>query len=351
MTSYVHLRRYGKPKGDEVASIELSGDGEVIWRGRRLDLRTGLQGDWFKGFAPALDGRYLRYAARGATDSRTRLEIVHPDGRVVTTEPIEIFRGARFVGPHLVVEDSYKKPPAVIDETGHIAARLAKTAHNATTFDPNDGRTLWYVEQTTIAQYEIATQATVRRIEAPPGHVFLGIAVAPSGHVLTFERTTKNHQSYHSDDDRLVLLDAEGNRVRDRPGAGMSIAPLGERFVVSHHTEKRFVIYDITLEPVAAVAMFEPERGGHNTLVALPSGREWIAIGGRGEWDHYGEPSLAPTSPAVSDEAPSARNAASTRTSARKPSAKQPASKASAKKPASKPSAKKPAAKGAAKKR
>jgi hypothetical protein len=335
MTSYVHLRRYGKPKGDEVASIEVAGDGEVIWRGRRWNLRRGVQGDWFKGFCPALDGRYLRYAARGATDSRTRLEIVHPDGRVVTSEPIEIFRGAQFVGPHLVVEESYKKPPCVIDDTGHIAARMPKTAHNAATFDPRDGRTLWYVEQASIAQYEIATQATVRRIEAPPGHVFLGIAVAPSGHVLTFERTTKNHQSYHTDDDRLVVFDAAGARVRDRAGAGMSIAPLGDRFVVSHHKERRFVIYDLTLEPVGAVAMFEPERSGHNTLVALPSGREWIAIGGRGEWDHYGEPSLAPTSPAETDEP-------------RKPSSAKPRTKAAAKKPAK---AKKLATKGAAKKR
>jgi hypothetical protein len=336
VTSYVHLRRYGKAKGDETASIEVAGDGEVIYQGRRWNLRTGSQGEPFNGFCPALDGRYLRYAPRGATDSRTRLDVVYPDGHVVTSEPIEIYRGARFVGPYLVVEDSYKKPPAVIDETGHIAARLAKTAHNATTFNPNDGRTLWYVEQAAIVQYDVASQTAVRRIEAAPGHVFLGIAVAQSGHVLTIERTTKNHQTYNSDDDRLVLFDADGKRVRDRAGAGMSLAPLGERFIVSQHKHKQFVIYDLSLEPVAAVPMFDPDRQGHNTLVALPSGREWIAIGGRGEWDHYGEPSLAPTSP-VPKPSPAP---ASGKTRA-KPAAKKTTSKVGAKKSATKGPAKK----------
>ena len=32
----------------------------------------------------------------------------------------------------------------------------------------------------------------------------------------------------------------------------------------------------------------------YNGIVPLPSGREWIGVGGRGEWDHYGEPDLAP---------------------------------------------------------
>jgi hypothetical protein len=340
MTSYVHLRRYGKPSGDETASIEVFGDGEVIFHGRRWNLRTGQQGARFDGFCPALDGRYLRFAARGATDSRTRLDVVHPGGRVVTTEPIEIFRGARFVGSQLVVEDSYKKPPAVIDDGGHIAARLPKTAHNAATFNPNDGRTLWYVEHATIVQYEVASQTALRRLEAAPGHVFLGIAVAPTGYVLTFERTTKNHQTYRSDDDRLVMFDPAGTRVRDRAGAGMSLAPLGERFIVSHHKDKRFVIYDVNLEPVAVVPMFEPDRSGHNTVVELPSGREWIAIGGRGEWDHYGEPSLAPTGPIAGDDKP-ARKAPATKQRAHKPTAKK----------AAKPATKKPATKGAAKKR
>jgi hypothetical protein len=340
MTLYVHLRRYGKPKGDETASIEVAGDGEVIFEGRRINLRTGRQGQPFKGFCPALDGRYLRYAARGATDSRTRLEVVHPDGHVVTTEPIEIFRGARFVGPNLIVEDSYKKPSAVIDATGHISARLPKTSQNATTFNPNDGRTLWYAEHATIAQYEVASNSIVRRIEAAPGHVFIGLAVLASGHVLTFERTTKNHKSYRSDDDRLVVFDAEGKRVRDRAGAGISMAPLGECCVVAHHKDKRFVIYDMNLEPVAVVPMFEPDRDGHSTLVALPSGREWIAIGGGGAWDHYGEPSLAPTSA----EEPSVEPA-------RKPAPAKQRPHTPAKKKPAKVGAKKAAAKGATKKR
>jgi hypothetical protein len=87
--------------------------------------------------------------------------------------------------------------------------------------------------------------------------------------------------------------------------------------------------------------MFEPDRSGHNTLVALPSGREWIAVGGRGEWDHYGEPSLAPTGP-VHDEDKPARKASTT--------AKQRAHKPATKKP-SRAGAKKAATKGATKKR
>ena len=49
--------------------------------------------------------------------------------------------------------------------------------------------------------------------------------------------------------------------------------------------------------PQISVEMFEPGRDGYNMLVPLPSGREWIGVGGRGEWDHYGEPDLVPVKP------------------------------------------------------
>jgi hypothetical protein len=106
--------------------------------------------------------------------------------------------------------------------------------------------------------------------------------------------------------------------------------------------------------------MFEPDDNGQSTVVALPSGREWIAIGGRGEWDHYGEPSLAPTGPDAGEDKP-ARKPTDDDKSLRKTDEARPARKSSttakhrahrsaAKKPA-KAAAKKLTGKGAAKKR
>ena len=63
---------------------------------------------------------------------------------------------------------------------------------------------------------------------------------------------------------------------------------------MSDDRKEQFVLYDRALEQVATVEMYEPGKDGYNVPVPLPSGREWIAVGGRGEWDHYGELELAP---------------------------------------------------------
>ena len=60
------------------------------------------------------------------------------------------------------------------------------------------------------------------------------------------------------------------------------------------------------------------------TLIALPSGREWIAVGGHGQWDHYGEPDLGPAGASRVMEAasPPAKVKAPAKKAASKPSAK-----------------------------
>jgi hypothetical protein len=74
----------------------------------------------------------------------------------------------------------------------------------------------------------------------------------------------------------------------------MYLQRLGDQFIVSDDRKEQFLIYDRMLEPVASVEMHEPGKDGYNAIVALPSGREWLGVGGRGEWDHYGEPALGP---------------------------------------------------------
>ena len=58
-------------------------------------------------------------------------------------------------------------------------------------------------------------------------------------------------------------------------------------------------------------------------VVVLPSGREWIAIGGHGQWDHYGEPGLGPTGASrVLEQAAKAKPKAPAKVAAKKRTSK-----------------------------
>jgi hypothetical protein len=294
---YAHIRRYAGSGGP--AHVDILSDVEVVSRGRRWDLRTGARGPFLHGFAPSRDGRVVRFGERAPTATKTPVEIVHADGRVVPAGDVIAFDGGTFVGEHLVLEIDRKPPVVVSSITGAVVGALPKSTQHVARFNPHDGRTLWCNEESALVQYDVATQTAVRRIDAPKGHVFVGICVTPSGHAVTWQRTRAHHEKLDSAHDAIVVFDDANRRVVERPALGMSFAPLADGLLVSDHRAKQFVVYDVeTLEPREVVPMFQPDRQGHAAVASLPSGRGWIAMGGTGPWDHYGEGESSSTSAA-----------------------------------------------------
>src|SRR5262245_17300824 len=98
--SYVHLRRYGKkPGAAEVAAVDIIGDGQVVYKGHRYDLRTAEKGAKQPGFAHQVDGRFLQWNQADGT-----LDVHHGDGRVA---PVHVVGGKPigFLGDYLVYND------------------------------------------------------------------------------------------------------------------------------------------------------------------------------------------------------------------------------------------------------
>ncbi len=342
--TYVHLGRYAKPT-NQSSPVVVTGDGTVWANGRRWNLRTGEKSGFVPGFHHSQDGRYMQYG-----DGQN--ELVHPGGGIVGIGPVAALpQGGQFVGSYFVAGDSHgTRPKLVIDEAGKEVGRLAQTAKNPGLFNPQDGKTLWLNEQTSLAQHDIASLEIVRKIDAPNGTEFAGLAVLGSGHVATWERKPGG------DLEMLVVFDAANKRVAERAHRGMSIAPLGKHFVVADDKAKQFVIVDTALEIVETVPMWEPGRDGHNSVVGMPSGREWIAMGGRGEWDHYGERGLGPSGGGGGSAKPAVKTKATPAAKEKvKPAAKGTAKPAAKTKPAAtgkaKPAAKPPAKKSAAKRK
>jgi hypothetical protein len=295
--TYVHLRRYGKKPGSaEVATIDVIGDGQVVYRGHHYNLRTGEKLEKHPGFSHHIDGRYLQWS-----QSDSLLEVHHADGRDVTVhvvggKPIGI------VGKYLVYSDDARQPWLVFDtSTGGLVGRIEDQRGDATHgtvlyspqwFNPRNDRTLWLSEGSRLAELDVEKRRMARTIEADPEHAFVGVAALDDGHVITLARRIQD--KFNRSADRIVLFSPTGERLRDIAGDVMYLQRLGDQFIVSDDRKEQFLIYDRMLEPVASVEMHEPGKDGYNAIVALPSGREWLGVGGRGEWDHYGEPALGP---------------------------------------------------------
>lgn len=307
MTTYVHLRRYGKKPGSaEVATIDVCAEAQVVYKGSRYDLRTGEKLAKQAGFAHHLDGRFLQW-------NDSSLEVHHGDGRTV---PVPIIGGKPIglVGPFLVYSDDARQPWLVVDtEGGRAVGRVEDQRGDAThgtvlyspqVFDPKNDRTLWLCEGSRLAELDVEKRRMARTIEGDAEHAFIGVAALPDGHVITLARAIEHKATFKRGSDRIVLFSPTGERLRDIAGEVMFLHRLGDCFIVSDDRKEQFIIYDRSLEPVAKVEMYEPGRDGFNQIVPLPSGREWIAVGGRGEWDHYGDPELAPVRPKKPPKAP-----------------------------------------------
>jgi hypothetical protein len=297
--SYVHLRRYGKkPGAAEVAAIDVLGDGQVVYKGQIYDLRTAEKGAKHAGFGHHLDGRYLQWSATDGT-----LEIHGSDDRAVAVQVVG-GKPIALVGRYLVHAADSRQPWLVNDtQSGELLGHVEDQRGDATYgtvlyspqwFDPKNDRTLWLCEGTRLAELDVAKRRMVRTIEADPEHAFVGVAALSDGHVITLARTLEDKTRHNREGDRLVLFSHAGDRLRDIGVFAQAIHRLGDCFLISDDRKEQFVIYDRSLEPVANVEMYEPGKDGYNVPLPLPSGREWIGLGGRGEWDHYGEPELAP---------------------------------------------------------
>ncbi|MDB4958979.1 MAG: hypothetical protein JWO36_6548 [Myxococcales bacterium] len=291
MTKLVHLHRYAaKKKSAEVANIEIAGEGAVIYNGSRYDLRTGQKQGAQTGFRFTLDGRYLAWDDGALT-------IHDRNNTVVRAEAKGSISTMLFVGKWLVVSDDGRKPFLVLDAaTGAALGRIEGQkpdgpVYNPAIFDPQDGRTLWLGEGARLAQVDIGERRVVREIAAPADHRFFGVAALKTGHVMTIVR--RRALKFDSSADRLAVFDPSG-KMASIDGTAMSLGRLGSRFLTSDSRNKCFAIYDTKLELEDAVPMFEPAKDAYSRVLPLPSGREWVAVGGYGEWDHYGPTELGP---------------------------------------------------------
>lgn len=295
------IHRYRQPKrSSEVQTVVVAGEHHVAALGKRIDLRTG----------EATKSKAARFGRDGAWVEWTRtpdLQLVTPAGEHTKITGWEgLSTGVMMVSDEIVLlQADARQPLLCIDrKTGKPTGRLEEmkgepydartTLYNCVVFDPRDGRTAWLADAGRLAQYDLATRRPLKVIEPKSGEKFLGVTAHPAGWVLTLAR--QKSAGFDSSRDELVLFAAHGEEVARRQMSTMSSAPLRDGFVVFEPKEKRFVFLDFALIETGTLA----HDSNWALLVAMPSLREWITIGGHGEWDHHGEDDL--TAPTVVDE-------------------------------------------------
>lgn len=295
------IHRYRQPKrSSEVQTVIVAGEHHVAALGKRIDLRTGET-------TKSLAARFGRDGAWVEWTKTPELFLVAPSGeRTKLTGYEGLSTGVMMVSDEVVVLQADGRYPLLcIDrKTGTPTGRFEQmkgepynektTLYPCVAFDPRDGRTVWLVDGGCLAHYDLATRRPIAVLAPKEGQKFLGIAVHPKGFVLTSARSLATPFDGSRDD--LVLFAASGEEIARRPLSTMSSAPLRDGFVVFEPKAKRFVFLDFGLIETGTLA----HDSNWAQLVWMPSLREWITIGGHGEWDHHGEDDL--TSPTVVDE-------------------------------------------------
>lgn len=89
-----------------------------------------------------------------------------------------------------------------------------------------------------------------------------------------------------------MLLDVDGKRVAEAAVDGSDLAHVGRSFVLFGDDDRFHVLDDRTLEELQVLPL--PKGEDSCDLVKLWSGREWLALGGYGQFHHYGEAELRP---------------------------------------------------------
>jgi len=334
MNAYGHLKRYGvRKKKDEVTDVEVRGDGVVSASGKLWDLRAGeAKKGWERSFYASGDGRACAYGEDGG------LAVVRSDGSRVPLafpEPPSALKsgGVFWVGDFIVARDHYAKPWIVMNaQTGAVVGRLTAQRKDTSigycpsVFDPHDGATLLFCDREGVQRVRASDAKLEDVLAAPDGIRLVACAITGGGDFVLLERPTKADAEFDTSQDAVVVRDARG-REKARLTSGrppFQVKRLGERILLTDAAG--FAILDDGLCELIRVPFVDDDTFART--IPLPSGREWIAIGGFSQWDHYGDVALGSASsgaaPAKTKSAP-AKSAPAKKPAAKKPAAKKPA--------------------------
>lgn len=298
MAAYGHLQRYGtRKRQDEVTDVEVRGDGVVSARGKLWDLRAGESKGWGRGFFASGDGRACEY-------QDADLVAVHADGTRVQLSfperPTALKSGGVFwVGDFLVGRDQYTAPWVVVNaKTGAAVGRLVEQRKDKalgycpSVFDPQDGATLIFCDKSGVQRVYPREAKVEDVLAAPAGIQLVQCALTSGGDWVLLERPTSGDHNNDTTRDAVVVRDARG-REKARLAAGkppFQLERLGDRLLLTDNDG--FAILDDELRELARIPFVDDDTFART--MALPSGREWIAVGGFSQWDHYGDVTLAP---------------------------------------------------------
>jgi len=284
---YELLETYGKrTRADEIATVEIVGESLVDFRGKRIDLRTGQPAGRPPGFYASRDGRYFTYADGG-------MKLCHADGRSFvlpyrTLPPHPLV----WIGRWLVFQDDpqHRHDLAVLDShTGEVRGRieglLVERGMKLPEVVPVDDRTAWIVEGPHARLFDLDAMTWRAQVAAPGGTRLLGFAPLPDGGFVAGLRREDDMEQ-----DRLARLSAQGDVVHAVAAPWVNFARVGETIVAFSTKERRFTVRDLALSEIETLE----HDDDFATIHPLPSGREWLAVGGHGQWYHFGAPSLRP---------------------------------------------------------
>jgi hypothetical protein len=304
MQPFVHLARHApRAKGEKLAVVKVIGPGEVFYKKKRFNLRTGQAGAAFPGFVPAPDGVALAWVDK-------RVEALHPDGQRVRIEaPLRIdptFAGpSNFicVGPWVVGSVAAAAPWRVFDlrtgaDCGSLEGQRQSPGMPIPMVVPQAMRArdglVWMSDLDRVVAFDPATRRCVAELLVPADHWLLTMALL-GDLVVGNLRPIASHQRFSRSDDRLVALGPDGVIRWELKRETMDVEAVGDRLVVSAPVEKELLVLDAAGAQLQTLPFVEPNtKSPYATIIALPGGREFLTVGGNSEWDHWGEADLAP---------------------------------------------------------
>jgi hypothetical protein len=288
---FEHLATYGKRSSDdEVPIVTIVSETRVAYLANIIDLRSGAT----TGKLATID---LAYAADGRVLRRigSKLHVVHPTGASVEVAFDDLsVDPAWFVGSSLVARDDRrgKKDLGVWDtSTGRLRGRLQ--GHAATRDDGISpwvvvhGEQLWTNDGAHIRCWDPAELTVKTQMAAPADQEFVMLALLASGHPVTLQRGKRKKGR-----DALVVLDLAGKPLASVAVSGSSLVSVGSA-VVLYDDDNTLRVFDEHLTEQQRLPL--PKKEDDAELLALWSGQEWLALGGFGQFHHYGPAGLRPS--------------------------------------------------------
>jgi hypothetical protein len=292
---FTHRHRYAKPKrAPQSTHIEVYSPDEVLFAGARWNLRTTQKGPRCNGFLPGPDGALLRIVDSKLLSVRAAQRDVEVP---YFPDPSQVVR----VGHRLVGSRDHRAPYVVVDsrtgvEEGSLQEQRPLVFNTLAIYKyppaQVDGDVLWINEVSRIAAYDVTRRALVATLELPDEARFIGAARLASGSIAAIVRPAARYATIDRSEDRVACFDARGVERWSVALAPMHIAAVGPWIVCVDDARGAFVVFDDHGERAQSLPMFEPSKTPSATVLPLPSGREFIAIGGHGEWDHYADASV-----------------------------------------------------------